>query len=404
MIKLFFVFFIFITISIRPICAQSQDFQLSTSIAYNTKHFFGLKRNLRSSDKGLSKLDIKYDTNNSSSQISLNYDGNNITLDRSYLEYSSGIATFGVGAIERNWSFSNKTSLILSHNARPFKSIYLNLKHGFEYSWMPAKANWSLEIFNGFTNNSFNNGESMLTGIRTILSPIKGLDFELAQISQWGGKGNDNGISALGGALLFDTNSGSNSNINKMAGFGISYTIPTYTKPLRIYAQMIGEDEAGNLPSCYAYLAGLEWSNTNIKYPIIIGIETIDTRIDRTSNGYCGPNTMYNNNTYDYTNYGKTMGASVDTEGTSHGLYIRSQISQKMKIEFATKSVVINDNNWSEHRLSSDRQLGFVSSLGASWVKNKISFKGDIYNQSFNLDKADIKSGYGFIFSSSIKF
>ena len=404
MIKIFYVFFIFFTISIHPICAQTQDFQLSTSIAYNTERFFGLQSKLRSSDKGISKLDIKYDKNNSSSQLSLNFDGNNITLDNSYLEYSSGIATFGFGAVERNWSFSDKTSLILSHNARPFKSIYLNLKDGFEYSWMPSKANWSLEVFNGFTNNSFNNGESMLTGIRTILSPIKGLDFELVQVSQWGGKGNDNGMVALGGALLFDTNSGSNSNINKMAGFGISYTIPSYTKPLRIYAQMIGEDEAGNLPSCYAYLAGLEWSNTNIKYPIIIGIEAIDTRIDTTSNGYCGPNTMYNNNTYDYTNYGKTMGAAIDTEGTSYGIYIRSQISQKMNVEFATKSVVINDNNWSGHRLSSDRQPGFICSLGASWVKNKIRLKGDIYNQSFNLDKADIKSSYGFIFSSSIKF
>jgi hypothetical protein len=36
-----------------------------------------------------------------------------------------------------------------------------------------------------------------------------------------------------------------------------------------------------------------------------------------------------------------------------------------------------------------------------SWVKNNISFNGDIYNQGFNLDKANIKSGYGIGFSSS---
>ena len=44
--------------------------------------------------------------------------------------------------------------------------------------------------------------------------------------------------------------------------------------------------------------------------------------------------------TYDYTNYGKTMGAAIDTEGTSLGIYLRSQISQKINIEFSTKSVV----------------------------------------------------------------
>jgi len=56
---------------------------------------------------------------------------------------------------------------------------------------------------------------------------LKGLEFELIQTSQWGGKGHSTGISALGAALFFDTNDGSNSNINKMAGFGISYLIPT---------------------------------------------------------------------------------------------------------------------------------------------------------------------------------
>ena len=151
-------------------------------------------------------------------------------------------------------------------------------------------------------------------------------------------------------------------------------------------------------------MAGIEWTNTKIKYPTFIGIEAIDTRTDTSTYGYCGPNTMYNNSTYSYTNYEKTMGTSIDTEGTSLGLYVRSQISQKINIEFTTKSVVINDNNWSGHRLSSNRQSGFINSLGVSWVKNNISFNGDIYHQGFNLDKPNIKSGYGVGFSSSVIF
>ena len=103
------------------------------------------------------------------------------------------------------------------------------------------------------------------------------------------------------------------------------------------------------------------------------------------------------------------MGTSIDTEGNSVGIYLRSQMSQKINTEFATKSVVINDNNWSGHRLSSNRKSGLINSLGVSWVKNNISFNGNIYNQDFNgniynqdfnLDKANIKSGYGVGFSS----
>jgi hypothetical protein len=115
----------------------------------------------------------------------------------------------------------------LSNNARPFESIYLKLENRFGYDWLPSKANWSLEVFNGFTEGSLNGSKSMLLGIRAVLSPVEGLEFELVQTSQWGGKGHNTGISALGAALFFDTNANSNSNINKMAGFGISYLIPT---------------------------------------------------------------------------------------------------------------------------------------------------------------------------------
>jgi len=240
---------------------------------------------------------------------------------------------------------------------------------------LPSKANWSLEVFNGFAEGSLNETKSLLLGARIILSPFEGLDFELVQTSQWGGKGYSTGISALGAALFFDTNDNSNSNINKMAGFGISYLIPSNIIPLRIYGQAVGEDEAGNLPSCYAYLAGVEWSNT-----------------------------IYNNGTYDYINYGDTMGAAIDTEGNSLELFGQSQISQKISIKYSTKLVTINDKNSAGHRLSSNRQSGLINSLGASWNKNNIRFNVNIYDQGFTLDKASIKSSSGVGFSSSIIF
>ena len=397
--------FLFILINTQPIFAQTQPVQVKTNLTFFSERFLGVKNKLRYSDKGIAKLDVRYGLKNLSSQLSFNYgDDKKYTLDGSYLQHTSDIITFGVGSIDRHWSFSNNTSLILSRNARPSKSIYLKLDNEFNYDWLPSDANWSVEAFNGFIKGAINNSRSMIAGARFIFTPVEGLNFELVQTSQWGGKGHSTGISALGAALLFDTNEGSNSNINKMAGFGISYIIPTKTIPLRIYGQAIGEDEAGNLPSCFAYLAGLEWTNTKIKYPIIVDVEVIDTRLGTTTNGFCGPNTMYNNGIYDYTNYGKTMGTAIDSEGTSIGIYLRSQISQKISIEFATKSIVINDNNWSGHRLSSSRKSGLINSLGITWIKNDISFNGNIYNQDFNLDKANIKSGYGVGFSSSINF
>jgi hypothetical protein len=403
MFRSLFLFLFFITINLQPIFAQNQPLQIDTNITFHSKKFLGLHNKLRSSSRGLSKINIRYNANNLSSQISFGYE-DKFTLDGSYLQYTRGITTFGVGSVDRHWSFSKNTSLILSHNARPSKSVYLKLKNKLDYNWLPSSSHWSLEIFNGLTDDDPNDIKPMILGVRTIFSPTKRLDFEFVQTSQWGGKGYDKGISALSTAAFRDTNDDKNANINKMAGFGISYLIDNNLVPLRIYAQAVGEDEAGSLPSCYAYLAGLEWSNTKIKYPTTLGIETVDTRIKKTSHGNCGSNTFYNNNVYSYTNYRNTIGAAIDTESTSFEFFGYSQLSQDISIKYSTKAVTINDKDWPDHRLSRNRKTGLINSIGIIWTQNNLKFDGNIYFQDFTLDKANIQDRYGLGISSSIIF
>ena len=173
--KLWFFLSIFITFNGQPFFAQNQTLNMSTSFTYQSKHFLGLKNGLRSSDKGIVKLNINHNTDSSSSQLAINYDGyNNFNLDRSYLQYSIGIATFGLGAIDRHWSFSDNTSLILSHNARPSKSIYLKLKDKFKYDWLPSKLIGLLKLLMVYTEGSFSNAIHA-AWIRAILSPVEGL-------------------------------------------------------------------------------------------------------------------------------------------------------------------------------------------------------------------------------------
>ena len=150
--KLLSLIFTFIALNVNPVFAQGQTLHMSTSLAYHSKRFLDSENSLRSSNNGISKFNIKYDTVNSASQLALNYDEyNNFTLDRSYLQYTKGIATFGIGKVDRHWSFSDNASLILSNNARPSESIYLKLENRFGYNWLPSKADWSLEVFNGVT-------------------------------------------------------------------------------------------------------------------------------------------------------------------------------------------------------------------------------------------------------------
>ena len=106
----------------------------------------------------------------------------------------------------------------------------------------------------------------MLSGARVVISPSDKLNFEFLQTAQWGDQ-NDKLYSSNIDALLFGILMKAKSNINKMAGFGLSYSVPLNKNTYRFYSQAIGEDEAGNLPSCYAWMAGLELTAPEMKFP-----------------------------------------------------------------------------------------------------------------------------------------
>jgi len=400
-----FIFPLLITIYVHPIFAQNQEIQTKTTKSLNSNQLTYIKYDLKTNNKVIFGYHSKYNKGNFSSKLALNHSSQyGFNIDGSFIQNTSGIITYGFGAINRHWSFSEKTSLILSNNARPVKSVYLKLQDRFGYNWLPTEANWDFEIFNGYTQGSLNKKKSMLLGVRAVISPLDGLDFEITQTSQWGGKGYSTGVSALNAALLLDSNHKENANINKMSGFGLSYLSHNSLVPFRIYGQVIGEDEAGSLPTCLAYLAGIEWSNKKVRYPTTLGIETVNTKTRHSDRGFCGPNSIYNNSIYNYTNYGKVLGAAIDTQGNSFEFFGKSQISQEMNLEFSTKVEFINENNWPGHRLSSNYQSGVVNSLGISWAKNNFKFNGSIFYKDFVLDKAKINDGFGLGLFSSVEF
>jgi hypothetical protein len=329
-----------------------------------------------------------------------------LKFDHSNISYGNKNVTFGVGKINRHWSLSPKTSLILSHNARPPESVYINLfrkknPDNLLLSWVGP---WSFEAFNSTISDTSGPKNSMLLGLRTIIEPVSGFKFEIVKTSQWGGDGHNKDISAFSAAILGDTNDAQNSNINQLAGFGFSYQPPKQILPFKIYGQFIGEDEAGGLPSCYMHLLGSEFSHPSIKFLTKFGFELVDTRIGRTQNGNCGPNTAYNNGTYKYTNYGKSLGAPIDTEGQSISLWGSMPLSPNINLDYSIERLLINDTNWSEHRLSTNREIGSLFSFGSSWEFNSLKIKNSINYLDFSLDKNNTPKGLSLNLNTIYKF
>jgi hypothetical protein len=389
----------------QPLFAQNDNLNMSIGSAFNSANVLGNYNNLRTQNKSNINFNLEYSKRILSSQLSINFDDHDkLSFDNSYVNYKKGIANLSIGKVDRIWSFSEKSSLILSSNSRPLEALSLKLENKFNTNWLPSTANWSVGLITGSTKNSYNGKNSMLSGARVIISPTEKLSFEFIQTSQWGDQ-NKKLYSVNLDALLFaNTNEGINSHINKMAGFGLSYSVPLNKNTYRFYSQAIGEDEAGNLPSCYAWMAGLELTAPEMKFPTTLTIEAIDTRVKKSTHGNCGPNTMYNNYTYDYINYNTVLGAPIDTEGTSLELFGQSQLNKNLGINYSTKFLSINYKDYSLHRLSSKRNSGTITTLRVNWKKDGFNLGGSISYQDLILDKANISNGAIFSLFTSVKF
>ena len=402
----FFLIFIFATfLDTQPLFSQNDTLNMSVGTAFNSGNVLGVYNNLRTQNKSNVNFNLEYSKRNLSSQLSLNFDDHDkLNFDNSYVNYEKGIANLSIGKVDRIWSFSEKSSLILSSNSRPLEALSLKLENRFNTNWLPSSANWSVELINGSTKNSYNGKNSMLSGARVVISPSDKFNFEFLQTAQWGDQNDKLYSSNIDASLFGNTNDGINSNINKMAGFGLSYSIPLNKNTYRFYSQTIGEDEAGSLPSCLAWMAGLELTAPKMKFPTTLTIEAVDTRVKRSTHGNCGPNTMYNNGTYDYINYDTVLGVPIDTEGTSLELFGLSQVNKNLDINYSTKFLSINDKDYSQHRLSSKRSLGTITTLGIHWEKDGFDLGGSIGYQNMILDKANISNGTIFSLYTSVEF
>jgi hypothetical protein len=389
-------FNIFILISTEKLHANAVS--IKSWLYYDTQKSF--VTNKSSTLTNSFSLQVKAKKKNISSNFTLNaLDENKIIFDQSYIEYNYKKTTFGIGKIDRHWSFSPRTSLILSNNTRPGDSIYVKFINETNTTMLLNKP-WSLEAFNSILSNNTTEDNVLLLGIKAAIKPLKNLTFEFYKTSQWGGDKHKNDFSTFTAALLSNTNNGENSNINQMADFGFSYDNKTNKIPFTIYGQIVGEDEAGNLPSCNMHLFGSELQFKNSQ----LGAELVDTRIDLTEHGNFGSNTAYNNNTYKYINYDQTIGAPIDTESISISIWGNTKTSVDTKLNYSIEKITINSSNWVDHRLTSSRQDGFIATFGAQKTIGSTVIQGNLAYQNFFLDKFNVPKGLSLRLNANYNF
>jgi hypothetical protein len=197
-------------------------------------------------------------------------DGEDVRADGSAISLALGNFTLGLSAQDRWWGPGWDGSLILSNNARPVPAVTLdrNFTDPFESRWLRWIGPWDLTVMMGQLEEDRYVPDALLFGMRFSFRPLRSLEIGLSRTAQWCGEDRPCDLETFIDLLLGNDNVGSsgvnpeNEPGNQLAGIDWRWAGRPLGRPVAIYGQLTGEDEAGGLPSRYLGLLGIETTGT----------------------------------------------------------------------------------------------------------------------------------------------
>ncbi|NNF67436.1 MAG: capsule assembly Wzi family protein [Gammaproteobacteria bacterium] len=228
------------------------------------------------------------------------------------------------GQVNRWWGPGLDGSLILSTNARPIPAIALrrNFSDPFETRWLSWMGPWTFSVVWGQMEKSRFVPNARFFGARINIRPTKNFELGVSRTAQWCGQGRPCDGSTFKDLLLGRDNRGENTDLdrepgNQLAGIDWRWRLPV-SYPLAGYGQLIGEDEAGGLPSRMIGQLGLEsWTYSSRLGGVVRGhIEIADTAAEfykkEARFDYAYEHGIYQSG---YRYYGRSIGHTMDNDG-----------------------------------------------------------------------------------------
>lgn len=189
-------------------------------------------------------------------------------LEGSFVAVRAGNWQFQAVSQRHWWGPGWQDSLVLGHNAPTLNGLGVQRAslRPSPSPWLAWAGPWSFELFFAALEGVKTPAHPLLLGQRLSLRPWPGVEIGLSRTAQWGGAGRRESWDSLrdlmfGGNLNIDRPSERDRDAaNVMAGLDLRLRCPAHW-PCATYLQLIGEDEAGGLPSRYLGLYGAEaWS------------------------------------------------------------------------------------------------------------------------------------------------
>lgn len=239
------------------------------------------------------------------------------------------------GEIPQWWGPGHDGSLIRSDAARPIAGFLMQRAEQtpFESPWLSWLGTWQYQLSAGQLRQYQHPDKPKLVGGRATFTPVNSFDIGFSRIMMWGGKGRPNNMASFRDAFMGRDNTGSQNRDpgNQMAGADFNWNLYSFVGlPFSLYGQVIGDDQAGILPSHNTFLGGIAGSHLWGTRQINWYFEGADTRSGMKQTGNIYYHYCYQEGYYQQ---GAALGDGIGGDGT----------------RFSLKSEVILEN---EQRLS----------------------------------------------------
>lgn len=314
----------------------------------------------------------------------------NSYLDGSYIVTNGSPLRVGFGSLDRWWGPSQISSLILSNNARPITSFFFqaNGEYISSYRWLSWLKNWSFVSFIGELENDRVIPNARITGLRFTFKPSQSLEFGLSRAMQWGGQGRSNDIKTFFRSLTTQGENNERSAGNQLGGFDLRYSYNNFSVNSSVYLQIIGEDEAGYLPSKYMLQLGNTWLFEIGNHGSYLKgyLEYTNTTAGALGDNHYG--SAYEHSTYrsGYRYYGRAIGAVYDNDAEvfTFGLNLNS-FSQWTIISYISSISLNKDGQGQNSLVSTAEDLYLLSTkwqgialngrlhMGLDWLSRSIN-------------------------------
>ena len=202
---------------------------------------------------------------------------------------------------------------------------------------------WQYQLFAGQLDDYEAIPDAKLFGARLTASPWPWLEVGASRTFMWGGEGRPESFSSFGDAVLGtrdnEATAGNTDDdpANQLAGFDARLSLaPLIKVPAGVYAQYVGEDEAGGLPAKNMYLLGADYAADIYGKPYQLYAEYADTRTSGESRGISYDHFLYTDGYYQQ-GYplGHALGGDAESVAVGGRLWLDNRNFINTKLQYA---------------------------------------------------------------------